>query len=159
MPSFAIAPLTDDRAAAAYPLARAAAPDLGLRAWRAYLKRLRAAGGGAICVVAEDAALLGIAAYRDEETLRGRMLRTDILVTFELSDAAPVRSVLVAELERLADQRGAGCLALALPARGYVGDKAGKTAGWLRLGLALDTVTLSKRLGGRARQEAGGGGP
>jgi hypothetical protein len=72
-------------------------------------------------VVAEEAGFLGVATYEPAATLHaGKVLRVEILVTFELTRRAPVRAVLCEALDRLALLLGCDAVAVSVPSRSFL---------------------------------------
>lgn len=147
MTSFTVAPLDSAAMADAYPMVRAAAPEVEAEQWQRYAEWLRNAQGGVLGAFAPNARLHGVAAYcRDDELRHGRALRVDLIVTFELSRSAPVRRALCDALEGLAREKRCDRLTLALPSRGFADAASAKAESWSELGFEMDSVTLSKRL-------------
>ena len=144
MPRFSVRQLACEQSPAAFPLARMAVPGLDLPSWSRFVAGLAEQGGSMLGVFAGDATLHGIALYRVEESLRGRRLFVDALVTFELNRAAPARAALMAALEREAAESRCATLALSLPAKGLVDAGATKAEAWVRDGFGFDAVVLSR---------------
>lgn len=144
MPRFIVSQLDHDQIDAAFPLVRMAAPDIEPATWTRFVESLAARGGAMLGVFAGDSTLHGLAIYRIDDSLRGRCLAVDAIVTFELNRSAPARAALVDALQQLASQSGCATLALNLPARGYVDAGSEKAAAWLRDGFAFDAVVLSR---------------
>ena len=147
MTSFSVAPLDSAAMADAFPMVRAAAPDVGADQWRRYADWLRNAQGGVLGAFAPNSRLHGVAAYcRDDELRHGRTLRVDLIVTFELNRSAPGRRALCDALAGLAREKHCDRLTLALPSRGFADAASAKAASWSELGFEMDSVTLSKSL-------------
>jgi GNAT superfamily N-acetyltransferase len=117
--SFRVVTVTDDRGAIVEPewLARAERVHRMLRGalpadYAEKMKRVFA-GGGRMCVAAEDESVVGVAVYRiSENTFAGVYLYVDDLVTDETRRSRGVGHTLMAHLERVA--KGAGCDTLVL---------------------------------------------
>jgi hypothetical protein len=144
MQRFTVSQLESDLFAAAFPLVRMAVPGIEPSAWAAFVEGIGERDGAMLGVFAGDSTLHGVAIYRVEDSLRGRRLAADAIVTFELNRAAPARAALIAGLEREAAQLGCAVLALSLPARGYVDAGSAKAEAWLREGFGFDSVMLSR---------------
>ena len=149
-----VSPLNDAQTAAALPLVRMVAPEIGRDQWLSHVARLRSRGGGVLGLFAFDT-LQGVAGWRPDDDLRsGRTLRVDPLVTVELTQAAPGRAALCEALERVARETGCSSLVLSVAERGYADPRSGKRAGWSALGFDLEAVTFSRRLGPQATTAA-----
>ncbi|MGQ0589990.1 MAG: hypothetical protein ACT4N8_10755 [Sphingosinicella sp.] len=147
MTQFTVTHLDDDRLNEAYPLVRAAAPNVGPAQWRDYAGWLRWADGGVLAAFAAGSTLHGIAAYCRDDSLRyGRSLRVDMIVTFELGRTSPVRVALCEALEQLAREKHCDSLAVVMPSRGYSDPVGAKSEGWSALGFTLDSVCFRKAL-------------
>jgi GNAT superfamily N-acetyltransferase len=117
--SFRVVSVTDDRGAVVEPqwLARAEGVHRSLRTalpadYEGTLKRVFA-GGGRMCVAAEDERVVGVAVYRiSENTFAGVNMYVDDLVTDGAERSRGVGHTLMAHLERVA--RDAGCANLRL---------------------------------------------
>lgn len=146
MPPFNVTHLGRAELADAWPLIRAAAPELTNADWCGFASRLIDEKGGVLGVRAADGQLHGVATYRRDEALRGgRTLRVDTILTFELQRDAPVRQALLDALGLLAQAFECTSLAIAMPSRGYA-DGGKKGAAWRALGLDLDSVVFTHRL-------------
>ena len=146
MPRFTVSRLETEQIAEAFPLVRMAVPGIAPDGWSRYAANLAAAGGAMLGVFAGDSTLHGIGVYRIEDSLRGRRLAVDAIVTFELNRAAPARAALVDALEGEAVRCGCASLALTLPAKGYVDTGSAKAQAWLDDGFAFDSVVVARPL-------------
>ncbi len=145
-PQFYVVGLGVAEAAAAYALIRSIAPEIGCDEWLEYVRR-RCRMGGLIGLYGENGALVGLASYRFGERLRhGKVLALDDFVTFELSRAAPGRAALMAAAEERARLLGCTGIEVRTSARGIADAGCDKAAGWLALGLALESVIFVKPL-------------
>lgn len=145
-PQFYADVLNPEQAEAAYPLVRVIAPELTLEQWLDYVER-RCREGGLMGLMGEDGTLIGLFSYRLGERLRlGRVLALDDFVTFELSKAAPGRAALIAAAEELARSLSCGGLEVRIGFRGFANGDSAKAAGWLSLGLELDSAIFVKSL-------------
>jgi hypothetical protein len=143
---FSVGELCPVEAGVAYPLVRAIAPEVTLEGWLDYVER-RCREGGLMGLFGVDGSLIGLLSYRLGERLRhDRVLALDEFVTFELSQAAPGRSFLLEAAEDLARSLGCTGLEVRVGARGMVDGNSSKAAGWIGLGMALDSAVLVKRL-------------
>ncbi len=156
-PQFCVDELKASEADAAYPLARAIAPEVTLDAWRAYVRR-RLMQGGLLGLFGADGEVAGLLSYRLGERLRyGTVLALDDFVTFELSQNAPARRALLAAAEELARQLGCAGIELRIGARGIADSGSPKLQGWASLGLDLDSVVFATALEGRPDRRPSGG--
>jgi len=131
---------------AAYPLIRSIAPEVGPDDWKDYIRR-RCREGGFKGLFDSNDILIGLFSYRLGERLRqGRVLALDDFVTFELSQAAPGRRLLMAIAERLARHRGCTGIEVRTGARGIADAHSAKASGWLSLGMGLDSVVFVKSI-------------
>lgn len=147
-PQFYVDALDPLQATAAYPLIRAAAPEVTLEDWLGYVER-RCREGGLNGLFDDIGMLIGLFSYRLGERLRhGRVLALDDFITFELSGAAPGRAALMSAAENLARSLGCSGLEVRLNSRGFADAGSAKASGWLALGLTLDSVTLVKPIQG-----------
>jgi hypothetical protein len=147
MTRFTVTHLHAERIADAFPLVRMAAPEVSLDQWGRYADWLCRADGGVLAAYAGNGTLHGIAAYCRDDSLRyGRALRTDLIVTFELSRDAPARSALLEALALIALAKGCENLTVSMPGRGYANPQSEKAAPWAGLGFALDSVTFTTRI-------------
>ena len=147
---FYVVGLGIEEADAAYPLIRAIAPEVGPHEWRRYVRR-RCRDGGFKGLFDNNDLLVGLFSYRFGERLRqGRVLALDDFVTFELSQAAPGRSLLMAVAERYARHRGCTGIEVRIGARGIADAGAARAIGWLSLGMDLESVVFVKSFEGPA---------
>jgi hypothetical protein len=112
----------------ALPLLRLALPGLDELRWVAHCEDLVRAGGGVLAVAAADGAFHGVALYRPQSDLcRGKVLRVDMLVAYELSPAGPVRAALLAALEDTCRNVEARGIVLVVPGTGLgtIGNRKG----------------------------------
>ena len=145
-PQFYVVGLGIEEADAAYPLIRAIAPEVSPNDWRRYVRR-RCRDGGFKGLYDNNELLIGLFSYRFGERLRqGRVLALDDFVTFELSQAAPGRKLLMATAERYARFRGCTGIEVRVGARGIADAGAAKASGWLALGMDLESVVFVKSL-------------
>jgi hypothetical protein len=144
-PQFYVDALDVAGADAAYPLIRAIAPEVSSDEWRDYVRR-RCRDSGFKGLFDNNGLLVGLFSYRFGERLRqGRILALDDFVTFELSKAAPGRKLLMAIAEIFARRSGCTGIEVRIGSRGIVDSGSTKVAGWLDLGLALESVVFTKR--------------
>jgi hypothetical protein len=144
-PQFYVVGLGIEEADDAYPLIRSIAPEVGPNDWRRYVRR-RCHDGGFKGLVGSNGLLVGLFSYRFGERLRqGRVLALDDFVTFELSNGAPGRKLLMATAERYARHRGCTGIEVRIGSRGIADPGAAKASGWLALGLDLESVVFVKR--------------
>lgn len=145
-PQFYADALVPAHADAAYPLVRAIAPEVTLEEWLDYVVR-RCREGGLMGLFCNDDTLVGLFSYRFGERLRhGRVLALDDFVTFELSQAAPARAVLMTAAVNLARSLGCTGLEVRVGSRGIADPKSARASGWLALGVELDSVIFVKPL-------------
>ena len=145
-PQFYVIELGIEGADAAYPLVRSIAPEVRPEDWRRYVRR-RCRGGGFNGLFDSNELLIGLFSYRFGERLRqGRVLALDDFVTFELSQAAPGRSLLMETAERYARNRGCTGIEVRIGARSIANPGAAKASGWLALGMDLESVVFVKSL-------------
>ena len=115
---FAVRPLSPDRVDEAYPVVRAAMPDLSLERWRDFASRAVGEPAvspppGIMLVESAQGYIYGLCAYRLQHDIRhGRVLVIEELVTLGLVDGASVAATLIAALEERA--RELGCAAMNL---------------------------------------------
>ena len=144
-PQYYVVGLGIEEADAAYPLIRAIAPEITADDWRRYVRR-RCHDGGFKGLFDCNELLIGLFSYRFGERLRqGRVLAIDDFVTFELSNAAPGRKLLMATAERYARHRGCTGMEVRVGARGIADAVSPKASGWLALGMDLESVVFVKR--------------
>jgi hypothetical protein len=145
-PQFYVDALKLEGADLAFPLVRAIAPEVSLDEWLDYVER-RCREGGLMGVFGADDVLTGLFSYGFGERLRhGRVLTLDDFVSFELSQAAPGRSALMAAAEELARSLGCTGLEVRVGSHGFADAHSHKATGWLSLGLALNSVIFVKSL-------------
>ena len=145
-PQFYVVGLGLEEADAAYPLVRSIAPEVGPDDWRRYVRR-RCHDGGFKGLFDSNDILIGLFSYRFGERLRqGRVLALDDFVTFELSQAAPGRKLLMAIAETYARHRGCTGVEVRIGARGMADAQSPKATGWLNLGFDLESVVFVKSL-------------
>ena len=145
-PQFYVDALTPIQADGAYPLIRSVAPEVSLEDWRDYVQR-RYRSGGLLGLWDERGGIVGALSYRLGERMRhGLVLALDDFVTFELSQAAPGRRILLEAAEKLAHDLGCTGLELRLGARGFADERSARANCWTSLGLALDSVIFVKPL-------------
>lgn len=147
IPLFAVTRMTEAGADAAWPLIRIGAGGVSFADWRDQVRSLVGRGGGILGASGPDGRLHGIAVFRCEETLAGRFLRIDPIVTFELSARAPVRAALVRALEQQALRKGCRGLSVAPSRRADPG-------GWEALGFRRDGLFFAKPLAESPRRFA-----
>ena len=145
-PQFYVGALGIAEADAAYPLIRAIAPEVSADDWRDYVRR-RCREGGFKGLFDDNGMLTGLFSYRFGERLRqGRVLALDDFVTFELSQAAPGRKLLMAIAERFARYRGCTGIEVRIGSRGLAEAGSARAQGWLALGLQFDSVVFVKAI-------------
>jgi hypothetical protein len=148
-PQFYVVGLGIEEADDAYHLIRAIAPEVGPHDWRKYVRR-RCRDGGFKGLFDDSGTLVGLFSYRLGERLRfGRVLALDDFVTFELSQAAPGRKLLMAVAENFARQLGCTGIEVRIGRRGVADPHSTKAAGWLELGMELESVVFVKSLSDR----------
>ena len=146
MPELRTLLLDERQLAQAYPLVRSAA-DVGPDQWKKFARELIAAGGGVLAVQAPDSCLLGVAAFRQVGTLRHELsLQVEILVAFELSRLAPVRTALCAALEDLARRKGCRNILFTVGTDAAKEGRSGLHASLEARGARLETLSLVQRL-------------
>lgn len=146
-PQFYVGELDIAGADDAYHLVRSIAPEVTPKDWTTYVRR-RCRDGGFKGLFDHSGMLVGLFSYRLGERLReGRVLALDDFVTFELSQAAPGRRLLIATAEKLARHRGCSGIEVRIGARGIADEHAARAHGWTSLGLALVSVIFVKTLG------------
>lgn len=142
MPHFLTSALDEERFDEALPLVRMAIPGLDRQRWRTHCRQMARQGGGVLAAAA-DGALHGIASWRPDEDLRlGRVLRVEMIVTLELSDANPVRAALCETLEALCAAHDAVGIALSLPVRER--GAASFPESWRRAGFRRQSLSMCK---------------
>ena len=141
MPQFILVDLSEDRLDSVYPLVRAAMPEVSRRQWLDYGREVLARGG-MVGLGAPDGSLFGFLTWRTETSLRrGRILRVDDFVTFELSRAGAGRKALCEAADEIARARGCEAVELRLGSRSF-GSVFARADGWSELGHVLDGVHL-----------------
>lgn len=151
-PQFYVIALGAAEADEAYPLIRAIAPEVSAENWRSYVRR-RCRDGGFKGLFDANDILIGLFSYRFGERLRqGRVLALDDFVTFELSQAAPGRKMLMAIAESFALHEGCTGIEVRVGSRGFVEAGSSKASGWLALGLDLESVVFTKRFASSASE-------
>lgn len=122
--------LTKNRIGQAYPIIQMVMPDLTFEAWRRFAESLiaeDACQAGIVTVDNEQGYIVGIAAYRLEQDLRGSCtLLIDHVAAVDLVRREEVAQALVTELEHLALRNGCSAVDTRLPGHG-----AKPTANWL----------------------------
>lgn len=155
MPRFTVIQVGADRLDSTLPLVRMAAPLTSAPQWSRYVAALSAGGGGLLAAFARDGRPHGIAAYRIEDDLaRGRTLRVEPMVTFEINRSGPARAALCEALERLALSLDCACVMISTGSRGFADPRGTKAEAWAPLGFELGSVSLVKRLPPRATAAA-----
>ncbi|HET9335830.1 MAG TPA: hypothetical protein VFO12_05415 [Sphingomicrobium sp.] len=145
-PQFYVVELGLEDADDAYPLIRSIAPEVAPDGWRKYVRR-RCRDGGFKGLFDDSGMLIGLFSYRLGERLRaGRVLALDDFVTFELSQAAPGRQLLMALAQKLARHKGCTGIEVRIGARGIADPASAKANGWLALGMALESAVFTKTL-------------
>ena len=126
----------------AYALIRTLMPEVTQGVWLRYAKRL-AQEGGALGAFCETGALFGVLTWRRQDCLRhGNALLIENFITFELSQAAPVRKALRDAVERLAAEQVCSAIKLVIGARR--GGEPNVTSSWASLGYVLDEMVLTR---------------
>ena len=149
-PQFYVVGLGTQEADEAYHLIRAIAPEIGPHDWRKYVRR-RCRDGGFKGLFDDNGTLVGLFSYRLGERLRlGRVLALDDFVTFELSQAAPGRKLLMAVAENFARHLGCTGIEVRIGSRSIADPEASKAAGWLAIGMDLESVVFVKPIGPKA---------
>jgi GNAT superfamily N-acetyltransferase len=102
----------------AYALARLAAMNLSLDAWRGFVEERSAPSaveGGVLAIQNRLGIIQGLCSYRFESGLGlGRICSADNLIAMDLMDSAAVAAALLQALEDLARRRGAAAMRLNL---------------------------------------------
>lgn len=120
---FKIMDLEQADLAEAWPLVRAAIPELGLDQWQSLGDALIRRGGGIVGVAGEGGGLLGVATYEAVEKPHiGRVLQVDTIVSFELTRKQRIRRILCEELDEMAPRLGCRALAVSVPKANCVAD-------------------------------------
>jgi len=146
MADFTIAHLESGTLEEAWPLVRAAAPELSLPAWQHFAEQLIGGGGGVLAARSVDGGLHGLATYRVEHCLHsGLTLKVDTLIAFDLHHRAPVRRALIQALAAAGRAFGCASLVVRIASRGYA-DGGEKSAAWRALGLSLESVLFARQL-------------
>jgi hypothetical protein len=142
MPDFRLIQLGADDLARAYPLVRGAVR-VSQERWELYGRGLLEAGGGIAAVSGPDSCLHGIAAWRLQGSLRHeKVLAVELLVTFELSGDAPIRTFLCDALGEIARALGCESLVCSVAAQPCFSASSGARLAWEKLGLRADTVAF-----------------
>lgn len=145
-PQYYVVELGIAEADAAYPLIRSMAPEVGINDWRNYVRR-RCRDGGFKGLFDSNDILTGLFSYRLGERLKqGRVLALDDFATFELSQAAPGRQLLMAIAEKLARHRGCTGIEVRVGARKIADEHSARASGWLNLGMGLESVVFVKSI-------------
>ena len=156
MPIFSVVDMDEKLFEAAYPLVRTVAPGVSADQWLGYAHKVRRRGG-LLALIGADNLLIGLLAYRGEESLRhGRIFHVDNFVTFELSRAAPGRRALCHAAEALARKQGCAAIEIRLESRGLADGGTAKAQGWLNLGHNLEAVVFTKTLDADREADVGG---
>lgn len=145
MPQFSVIDLKASQLDSAYPLVRTFAPEVPLKRWRDYGKRLLK-DGGMLGLAGAEGMLFGVLSYRKQERLPGPVLKVDDFVTFELSRAAPGRRMLCEAAEGLARDMGCVAVELRLSSRGFVTDDSSRALGWTSVDHRPEAVILAKQV-------------
>lgn len=121
MPLFTVTELAPADFPAAWPLVRAAVPQVDLQSWQQLAGSLSDRGGGTVGVAAEGGPLLGVATYEPiDRKDAGRVMKVGTLVTFELTSRSPVRAILCDAIDRIARLLGCSAVAVSTNSRAYV---------------------------------------
>ncbi len=157
-PHVTVAPLAPAEVPRLYPLVQLACPDMSIERWRAYaedqLGTPDAIDGrrGILAARGPCGDLLGFCSYVLQADLRdGSALEASDLFAVDMAGGEGVLAAMLETLHGLARGSGCGCLRIAVPGSSTrlraTGDRL-----VLRLqaaGLAVDCISLSKKLGAR----------
>jgi len=125
MRRFGIEHLSDDQLLDAWPVVRMSHAHANSDWWISEGTGLIDRGGGVLAVRAPDGSIHGVATYEvTRKALLGRVLTVDTLIAFELSHRAPARQALCDALELLASAFDCRSVALPLPSKGQVEQRA-----------------------------------
>lgn len=125
MPAFTIEHLDEQKLLDAWPILRSAGTDPLPDWWENEARALMSRGGGVLAARAPDGAVHGGATYECVHRPRaGSVLAVDRLVTFELNRKEPVKEALGGALHMIASAFCCSAIALPLPAKGYLRQRA-----------------------------------
>lgn len=118
MPNFVVENLKRDRLLDAWPIVRICGPQTNPLWWVNDAKQLIERGGGVLAARALDHIVHGIATFEPlDDRYRGRILAVQELLSFELSEAAPVRRALCDALDDLSLALGCNGIAIGMAAQ------------------------------------------
>ncbi len=147
-----------DQVRTVYPLVREAVPNLDLKSWVRFARRVahprRAAQSGIVAVTRRGRAMpCGVFLYRCEKQLpAGAALIAEHFVAVDVLDPEPVVQALIAELDSLAGRLGCAAIRVLVP-----GDDAVLRAGLQAAGHRPREVALVKPVDGAAAPSVAGG--
>jgi hypothetical protein len=134
MPAFAIEHLDESKLLDAWPILRAAGAEPLPDWWENEARELMGRGGGVLAARAPDGSVHGVASYECVHGPRtGSVLAVDRLVTFELNRKEPVKEALCGAIYTIAAAFCCSSVALPLPARGFLQQRARQIYGAARL--------------------------
>jgi hypothetical protein len=125
MPAFTIEHLDESKLLDAWPILRSARAEPLPDWWENEACELMGRGGGVLAARAPDGSVHGVATYECVHRPRaGSMLAVDRLVTFELHRNEPVKEALCDAICRIAAAFRCSSVALPLPAKGFLQQRA-----------------------------------
>lgn len=145
MPQFSVIELEASQLDSAYPLVRTFAPEVSLKRWRDYGKRVLE-DGGLLGLAGAEGMLFGLLSYRKHERLPGPVLTVDDFVTVELSRAAPGRQLLCEAAEAIARDLGCAAVELRLASRGFVASDSSRALSWTSLEHRPEAIILARAI-------------
>lgn len=152
--TLSIRSLTLAQLSQAFPLARAAAPELTLDVWLAYVRTLGGAAhegsGGVVGALGEDGYIYGLFCYerRCESSVPDRILAVEQLVVLDIVDPAGTLNALLGAIDRIAARANCRRIHLALPARQAAPDfgRMPSTDPFRKAGYIADGLHLCKHI-------------
>lgn len=125
MPAFTIEHLDASKLLDAWPILRSAGAEPLPDWWETEARELMHRGGGVLAARAPDGSVHGVATYECVHRPRaGSMLAVDRLVTFELHRKEPVKQALCDAIYKIAAAFCCSSVALPLPAKGFLQQRA-----------------------------------
>lgn len=144
MPIFSVLDIDEKLLDSAYALVRTVMPGVTANQWLDYASDALWRGG-LLALVGPRDDLFGFFAWRLEHGLRrGKTLRIDQFVTFELSRSAPGRRTLYQAAEALAFDHGCKAIELRIETCGDATGGASTAQYWFDLGCSLDSMIFGK---------------
>lgn len=150
--SFAAAPFTTEDIGLAYPLIRAAVPDVDLAAWRGFARGIvdlpPPGPAGGVCLRSEAGYLCGVLTYRIDRDLRhGTALTIDVFAALDVTgEEAAFRALLQTAEEKAHELR---CAAVRIHLERPAGILANRLSG---AGYACQATIFCKSVGPRPAQ-------